>query len=141
MNMRAQLSFCALLFVLVNGLAVTVSCGQTADTSAAAIDAASNPDNSAAAAARNTMVEREKGKGGGNGVELTSAAASASRATTRGDDLQRDETRAQQVARFNRNLFWVAGSILAFFVLCRLWLLWRIAQNRKGIARGGALEK
>lgn len=50
------------------------------------------------------------------------------------------ESHAQHAARINRNLMIATVSILALFVLCRIFLLWQISRARKKQARENLLE-
>lgn len=46
-----------------------------------------------------------------------------------------EESRSRHAARVNRDLWVTCLSILSFFILCRLLLLWQIAWNRKNLPR------
>ena len=45
------------------------------------------------------------------------------------------ESRTRRAARINRDILMVTVPILAFFILARIALLWKINTNRKRIAR------
>lgn len=45
------------------------------------------------------------------------------------------ESRSRQAIRFNRNLLIGTISVLSFFIVCRLVLLWQIARHRKRLPR------
>lgn len=140
MNMKSRSSFCVLVFLTLCGQA-QISCGQPADSNAVAVVSGSelgrpratlsNSETAMADTKRNEEVAAAK---------MMPVPATAGEAAVLNDGGQRDETRAQRATRINRSIFIVAGSVLGFFVLCRLWLLWQIAQYRKGIARGNSIE-
>jgi hypothetical protein len=48
------------------------------------------------------------------------------------------ETVAEHASRINRNIVVVAGSILTFFIVCRLVLEWQVTNNRRKATFGKA---